>query len=67
MGDVFANRRAQAAVLGMLVGTPLAILLVYARWSELSIPSVFLMDFSRWPWMKVSVHMTLVTLAAIPS
>jgi hypothetical protein len=60
-GDLFSDRQALAAVIGMLVGTPLAILLVYGRWSDFGLPPVFLMDFSRWPWLRVSILMTLVT------
>lgn len=64
MHDVFSDRRAQVAVAGMLVCTPLVLLLVYGRWSDLSFPAAFLMDFSRWPWFRVSILMTLVTCLA---
>jgi hypothetical protein len=52
------------ALLGIAIGTALSILAAYGRWNDLRVPDVFLIDFQRWSWVRVSLLLTLITALA---
>lgn len=53
-----------AAICLLAAGSALSFLVAYARWGDLPYITLFLVEFRRWPWVRVSLMLTMITSLA---